>query len=444
MYSVKVKVRHPSRKLSITLPQLLECCYIRYLYIVLCSAAEFITRATKGRPRKMSTIALLTDFKFTSILRSDSGGKRMILRGTISNEPALLLAERGAFTQDSQYWAEFPQLLSHIQNLGDNDVYKWFLANSLPENADALPCPPDLKINLIYPCTDKHIRKYSFQQSRVVLETPEIYTRFVRPYMARCREQGRLNWVFNILTGAAEQESVLFRSSEKDPRDDFLLLPDLNWDRKTLSSMHLLALVQRRDIWSVRDLRRRDVSWLRHFRDTLAQTVVGQLYPGELDPDLLKFYIHYQPTYYHFHVHIVHVDCEPTATQSVGKALGLDHVVSQLEMMSGGEDAGMADVQLSYTIGEARHLVVGKSLCFLEQPYAAVASSMTILEWSVPACISMQVMSEYSSPLMAVAATTGSIKNCMAAEKAVRKGYDDGQVKLIRSFVEEIGERRSV
>nr|POF14991.1 m7gpppx diphosphatase [Quercus suber] len=304
----------------------------------------------------MATTALLSEFKFKSILRSDSGGKRMILQGTISNAPALLLAERGAFTQDAQYWTEFPQLLSHIQTLGDNDVYKWFLANSLPEKPDATACPPDLKINLIYPCTDKHIRKYSFQQSRVVLETPEIYTRFVRPYMARCREQGRLNWVFNILSGAAEQENVLFRSSEPNPQDDFLLLPDLNWDRKTLGSMHLLALVQRRDLWSVRDLRKRDVPWLRHFRDTLMRTVVEQLYPGTVEPDLLKFYVHYQPTYYHFHVHVVHVDCEPTATQAVGKALGLDHVLSQLETMGGGEDAGMADVQLGYTVGEASEL----------------------------------------------------------------------------------------
>jgi hypothetical protein len=63
-----------------------------------------------------------------------------------------------------------------------------------------------------------------------------------------------------------------------------------------------------------------------------------------------------QPTYYHFHIHVVHVNLDPTATQAVGKALALDNVISQLETMAGDDDAGMADVELSYTVGEASEL----------------------------------------------------------------------------------------
>lgn len=302
----------------------------------------------------MAANSLLTSFRYSSILRTDSGGKRIILQGTIADQPALLLAERGAFTTDAQYWTEFPRLLAHIKNLGDNDVYKWYLANSTTETAPNAPTPPDLKINLIYPCTPKHIQKYSFQRARAVLETPQIYARHVRPYMARCRAEGRLNWVYNILSGAAEQENVLFRSAEPVPADDFLLLPDLNWDRVSRGTMHLLALVQRRDLWSVRDLRKRDAPWLRRFRATLTETVAA-LYP-DVEPDLLKFYVHYQPTYYHFHVHIVHVDCEATGTQAVGKAMGLDVVIAMLETMGGGMDAGMQDVEIGYTVGEASEL----------------------------------------------------------------------------------------
>jgi m7GpppX diphosphatase len=50
------------------------------------------------------------------------------------------------------------------------------------------------------------------------------------------------------------------------------------------------------------------------------------------------------------------VNLDPTATQAVGKALALDNVISQLETMAGGDDAGMADVELSYTVGEASEL----------------------------------------------------------------------------------------
>ncbi|KAK4574827.1 hypothetical protein LTR86_001669 [Recurvomyces mirabilis] len=302
----------------------------------------------------MSANSLLTRFKYAKLLNQDQGGRRIILEGTISGEPALLLAERGAFDTNPVYLSAFGRLMVHVKNLGDNDIYRWYLANSLPDNSADLPTPPDLKINLIYPCTDKHIKKYSFQKARYVTETPEIYAKYVRPYIRRGREEGRLNWVFNIIDGKSEQENVLYRSAEADSNDDYLLLPDLNWDRKTIGGLHLLALVERRDLWSVRDLKKKDASWLRKLRSVIAQQVSG-MYKG-VETDMLKFYIHYQPTYYHFHIHVVHVDLDPTATQAVGKALGLDHIISQLDTMGGDDEAGMHEVELSYTVGEAGEL----------------------------------------------------------------------------------------
>lgn len=172
--------------------------------------------------------------------------------------------------------------------------------------------------------------------------------------MSQCREEGRLDWIFNIIEGRSEQENVLYRSKENDKNNDYLLLPDLNWDRETIGSLHLLALVERKDIWSVRDLTKKHAKWLRNLRSTLAASV-SELYK-DVEDDMLKFYIHYQPTYYHFHIHIVHVNLDPAATQAVGKALSLDDIISQIENMAGNDDAGMADVELTYTLGEASEL----------------------------------------------------------------------------------------
>lgn len=36
--------------------------------------------------------------------------------------------------------------------------------------------------------------------------------------------------------------------------------------------------------------------------------------------------------------------------------MSLDHVISQLDTISGGDEAGMADVELTYTLGEASEL----------------------------------------------------------------------------------------
>ena len=63
-----------------------------------------------------------------------------------------------------------------------------------------------------------------------------------------------------------------------------------------------------------------------------------------------------QPTYYHFHIHVVHVMAEATSTQATGKAFGLENLISQLEMMAGGPEASMADVSLTYYLGTASDL----------------------------------------------------------------------------------------
>lgn len=124
----------------------------------------------------------------------------------------------------------------------------------------------------------------------MVTETAEIYRTHVRPYMHAKREEGQLGWVFNILEGRTEQEDVILRDEGHGPEDGFLMLPDLNWDRKSLGSLHLLALVQRRDIWSLRDLKRSFVPWLKYLRGRVLEATVS-MYPG-LEEDQIKLYVH--------------------------------------------------------------------------------------------------------------------------------------------------------
>jgi m7GpppX diphosphatase len=191
----------------------------------------------------------------------------------------------------------------------------------------------------------------------MVEETPEIYEEKVRPYMLSKREGGRLNWVYNIIDGITEVEDVIFRTPKgRDGDEGFLLAPDLNWDRKTMEALHLLAIVERLDVWSLRDLRKKHIPWLKHMREKLLQSTVETYKEKGLERDQLKLYVHYQPTYYHFHIHIVHVALEAGGTQATGKAIGLESIISQLETMAGGEDAGMEQVVLHYTIGEASEL----------------------------------------------------------------------------------------
>ncbi|KAK1671432.1 HIT-like domain-containing protein [Colletotrichum godetiae] len=307
---------------------------------------------------KANAEALIPRFKLERVLNQDQAGRRTSLLGTIDSNPALLILERAPFPTDPSYLAATPTTLSSITNLGANDIYHWYLASSgAPSSSKATPDPSlaDLKINLIYPCTASHIKKYSKQGVRFVTETPELYASHIRPYMQRKRGEGRLDWVFNIIEGRTEVEDVIYRTELGTQGDEgFLLIPDLNWDRKTMEGLHLLALVERRDIWSLRDLRKKHIPWLQHMKAKLLAATVNQ-YP-DIEIDQLKLYVHYQPTYYHFHIHIVHVQLEAGATQAVGKAVGLDSIMETLKIMKGDEDTGMDGIALSYTLGEASDL----------------------------------------------------------------------------------------
>jgi m7GpppX diphosphatase len=192
----------------------------------------------------------------------------------------------------------------------------------------------------------------------MVEETPEIYAEKIRPYMQIQREEGRLQWVWNIIAGQTEVEDVIYRTplGLDGGEEGFLLLPDLNWDRKTMEGLHLLGLVERKDIWSLRDLKKKHVPWLLHMREKFLDATEGMYKEQGVERDQLKLYVHYQPTYYHFHIHIVHVQLEAGGTQATGKAWGLESIIGQLQGMEGGEDKGMESVNMNYTIGEASEL----------------------------------------------------------------------------------------
>ncbi|KAF3767455.1 mRNA decapping enzyme DcpS N-terminal domain-containing protein, partial [Cryphonectria parasitica EP155] len=155
---------------------------------------------------------LVPRFKLGRLLNQDQAGRRTSLCGTIDEQPALLILERAPFPSSSDYLGSITGSLRTLKNLGANDIYYWYMAGSgAVDGADSAEFA-DLKINLIYPCTEQHIKKYSKQGVRFVTETPEIYRQRIWPHMQAKRDEGRLNWVFNIIEGRKEVEDVIYRT----------------------------------------------------------------------------------------------------------------------------------------------------------------------------------------------------------------------------------------
>ncbi|KIY63788.1 HIT-like protein [Cylindrobasidium torrendii FP15055 ss-10] len=223
------------------------------------------------------------------------------------------------------------------------DIYSW-LALWLKPTSDSLG---DAKVDIIFPATDDHVRKYSPQKSLLVRETPELYASITKPYIDAFPPE-RTKWVTKILDGESEQEAVLFNCPE------YLILPDMKWDLHTLSSLYLVAISRDPTIRSLRDLRVEHVPLLKSIRDNAYEVVRNK---WDMGPGSLRMWIHYQPSYYHFHVHIASTGYEGAGFgMAVGQAHLLDDVISLLESTA---DTGInifSRMTLTYGLGEQHRL----------------------------------------------------------------------------------------
>jgi len=161
-------------------------------------------------------------------------------------------------------------------------------------------------------------------------ETPAIYKEVTLPYILSIPPK-RIQWVYNILAHKEESEKILFE--DPCPVTGFVVLPDFKWDHSTLNSLYLVAIVHSKDLRSIRDLRKCHVDMLKSIRREAAK--VSQEKWG-VGMDSLKMFLHYQPSYYHLHVHVVTVEMEGFSGMNVAHAHLLDDVISLLETESEG------------------------------------------------------------------------------------------------------------
>jgi len=233
-------------------------------------------------------------------------------------------------------------LIQRAQLEGSTDIYTWMFG-WFGENRER-----DIKINIICPATDVHIKKYTKQNQVMVQETQELYRTVVKPYIDAF-PPSRTQWVENILNGISEQDKILYSDT------DFVILPDMKWDLKTLTSLYLIAIVKDRTIKSLRDLRRTHIPLLKSIH-AQATNVVSQKWG--LGPGSLRMYVHYQPSYYHFHVHVVNANYEGGMLgMAVGQAHLLDDIISLLDLDPPEGDGVFQRMTLTYNLGSQSALL---------------------------------------------------------------------------------------
>lgn len=274
-----------------------------------------------------SVNALIKDFKFERVLSLDQRTKTACILGHVNKsdgrEACIMLIELIALEKSEL--EQFSFWFSDAQVVNQNDIYAW-LTGTLAK------CPIDrksVKLQVICPAKATHILKYSSQERFIINETPEMYASITEPFIKN-QSVSRIQWVYNILDKRAEQDSVIHTDS--DPRNGYVLLPDSKWEKINLGNLHCQAIVQDRTLRSIRDLTSDHLPLLYNLRDSVfAHLEKAFSHLGPLQENKLRFYFHYQPSYYHLHLHIAALTFEG-AGQFAGQAHLLETVIGNLEL----------------------------------------------------------------------------------------------------------------
>jgi len=228
------------------------------------------------------------------------------------NQAVVILDKKPFSDEDFEVLLDPQQTKLH--KLMQNDIYGGYEIE-LPAKNNAL------KGTVIYPATSKHIEKYRSVKSVIVTETSSDYEKITLPYITQSKFSTQ--WVENILDGKAEQDRIVYNDS------DFLLAPDLKWDGKRLENLYVTAIVRQPGIKSIRDLKAEHLPLLKNIFKKASDAIFSKY---KVPVSQLRVFAHYQPSYYHFHVHFVHIMYEALGT-STGKAHLLNDIIDNIEMV---------------------------------------------------------------------------------------------------------------
>nr|AAZ38886.1 scavenger mRNA decapping enzyme [Xenopus laevis] len=261
----------------------------------------------------------LTGFELKAVLRESARDKTIFLHGKVSSgsencNDAVIILEKTPFQMDtvSSLLKNDPELKLQLKN----DIYGVYHLSPSPELNE-------IKTTVICPASEKHIKKYLQQEVYVIHETEDDYKAITLPYIES--QSFSIQWVYNILEKKAEAERIVYENP--DPTNGFVLIPDFKWNQKQVEDLYLIAICHQRGIRSLRDL---TVDHLPLLKNILEEGKEAILKRYSIHGNKLRIYLHYQPSYYHLHVHFTVLGHDAPGS-SVERAHLLCDVIQNIE-----------------------------------------------------------------------------------------------------------------
>jgi len=143
-------------------------------------------------------------------------------------------------------------------------------------------------------------------QKKIIRESYEDYLKYIVK-----RDIRKDKWIYNIIDGTSEQESVLYRDNV------CIVIPTYTWDGICLDKLHILCLPTDISLRCIRSLDNSHIPLLEHMKQvTLA--IIASKY--DIDECYIKMFFHYEPSTYHLHIHFVN-----TANYDVRSSIEYSH-----------------------------------------------------------------------------------------------------------------------
>ena len=206
-------------------------------------------------------------------------------------------------------------------------------------------------VELISPATPHQISRAMPSLGHVLIrETPELYREVVEPYVRSVVDNGSLSWINNVVEGRKERERLLV------DHDDFVIIVDTKWrshppplttpreewrGHPSTADLYCLGITKTRDLKCIRDLRRMHAPMLAAMERS-GLDAIRDVYG--VPEDQIRVYAHYQPQFYHFHVHFTRLENE------VGCCVERGHLVCDVVQNLMMDDAYYAGRTITYKL----------------------------------------------------------------------------------------------
>lgn len=252
------------------------------------------------------------------------------------------------FDLKSESGAEYSYFIAKPRHVGahqSNGNLVKSVATSHKTNTDnglqeATATSGSFDVELISPASSAQISRALPTLGHVLVnETAEMYTSVIKPYIQSVVDGGSLSWITNVIELKKEKERLLFSN------DDFVINVDTKWrthppplttpreqwlNHPCVEDLYCLAITKMAGITSIRDLCGTHIPMLKSIAKE-GLNVIKNIYG--VDNDQIRIFIHYQPQFYHFHVHFTRLENEVGCSCERGHLL--TDVIQNLEIDSG-------------------------------------------------------------------------------------------------------------